>query len=1035
MAAADEFLTEDEAAPAAPAESLPDWLAQAEPSAAQEVPEESAEPSTPVPDWLAQAEGLGGEEPAAEQVAPPEPGTTGGTPAWLALAEAEFASAESEAEPEPETPAAQPEWLQDDQDALPPEAPPEDSGVSYDAWMAEQTEKEREPTQEEQLAEEVPDWFEGIAAEDAVPQGESDAAPATGSEPEFRPDWYLGLEEQDTSAAPDWFDQSMLSADMLTSTPELPTAPPEPEPTPEPPPSSEAAAAPEPASDVPDWFAEIEGAPAEAAEAPAETSAEVPDTGDLPDWFADLQPEEPISPASDDALDLDALFGEAPAVADAPAQPGPADEIDFETLMGEAVLEATPASDSAPDWIADFDAPAPPAAPPDLEPGDAPDWLDAIAPGDMAAAEEQAAEESIAAGDADFMSVIEQELGDYDALEGLDLGSGSAMVSEADARFDFESLLADQARDLPPADEDDAAPQATGESLSDATRELPEWLLDAQPGQSGGIGFSAVSLALRQPEAPLEELSDRLRALRERSAEVAQIESVPMAGPALSSHDVLADLPGALAPTDLLTSGGGPEVAMDLTVSDAQQARVRRLELMLGLDVVPSAPALDAEGQPIPVDQAREIARIRETARRARARSRRKPDRFLVSLLLLAALVIPFFANVSTLITLPPTALDPAVQGTLDASIQALRPGERVLVGFEYGPTAAGELDALAEPLLTHILLRGALPVIVSTNPAGILHARDVLARLGRDPFLLAHLDRPANDPLRAGDDYVLLPYLSGGVVGLRALAAIGTPGALDTGLFAVDLNGDPTELRIRSLATSFKLGLVLAEQGDNVRLWVEQIGATNLALGAGVTAAAEPLARPYFQSGQLVGILAGYRDAYTYDSVLLASLPPVYALEDLPVGTPEEATPEATPTADTSAGDTGSGLAFQPTPDALATAADRGALVQGLVTNTPAPSDTPAPSATPRATVTPARTATGSQAGTPVATERVFVTATPAPAAGVVSGQAQPLQPDRTYRAERWYSLTLGALAAAALIGLGAVVNILRGLRRRRNS
>ena len=588
MAAADEFLTEDEAAPA---ENLPDWLAQAEPPATPQAPEAAAEPSTPVPDWLAQAEGLSGEETAATPSAPPEPGTTGGTPEWLALAEAEFASAESEAEPEPEAPTAQPEWLQGDQDELPPAAPPEDSGVSYDAWMAEQTEKERELTQEEQLAEEVPDWFGDIPAEDAAPEGESAAAATPGSsEPEFVPDWYLGLEEQDASAAPDWFDQSMLSADMLTSAPELPTAPPEPEPAtgdpagtpPQTPPT------PESASDVPDWFAEIEGAPAAARR----KRRDRPDTGDLPDWFADLQPEEPISPASDDSLDLDALFAaEAPAAGkpSAPAQPGPADEIDFETLMGETP-EAALASDSSPDWIADFDAPAPSAAPPDLEPGDAPDWLNAIAPGDMAAAEERAAEDSIAAGDADFMRVIEQELGDYDALEGLDLGPGAAMITDADARFDFESLLADQASDLPAA-EVDAAPEASAEPpLTDGARELPEWLLDAQPSPGGGIGFSAVSLALRQPEAPLEELSDRLRALRERSAEVAQIESAPTAGPALSSHDVLADLPGALAPTDLLTSGGSPEVALDLTVSDAQQARVRRLESMLGLDVVPAAP-------------------------------------------------------------------------------------------------------------------------------------------------------------------------------------------------------------------------------------------------------------------------------------------------------------------------------------------------------------------------------------------------------------------------------------------------------------
>jgi len=274
--------------------------------------------------------------------------------------------------------------------------------------------------------------------------------------------------------------------------------------------------------------------------------------------------------------------------------------------------------------------------------------------------------------------------------------------------------------------------------------------------------------------------------------------------------------------------------------------------------------------------------------------------------------------------------------------------------------------------------------------------------------------------------DYVILPYLSGGVVGLRALTA------QDSRVFSVDLYGDPTRLRIGPLAQSFAFGLVLAERGEDIRLWAEQVGAaTGLPLAAAVGVSAEPIARPYFASGQLLGLLAGFRDAYIYDRVLLSSLPPVYPVSGAGAGDNKAAAAvEAEVTEESS-------LAFLPTPTPA------GVVAQGLMTNTPAPTASPTPQATrtPRVTPTPeATTGAGALDEDASPTPRPFITATPAPAEGEAvpsdgdSGSAEPLQPDRPYALERWYSLSLGALVAAVVIGLGAVGNIVRGIRRRRD-
>lgn len=930
----DDAAVDEAVADAEDAEAPPDWLSMADGLADDS--DDAAPAEDALPDWI-DADAVD-DLPAAEPTVP-EPASEA-PPDWIASAEALPEDADDEFPPEAIAEDAEPDWVLGDTGDL--DLPEEDDSLSYDEWMHQQEEAEHEPTEEELLAEEVPDWFGDLPDDDAV--DEDSAAPAAPAGAEFVPDWYFGLEDDaGVEAKPDWLKTGGLTADALTAQPVIPETP----------------AA--PADDMPDWFDEIAG------DSPVADTGTPDDTG-------------------------------APAEAEPPA---PAESAAEEEAVGS----------QPEDWFSAFEEDMePPAAPqlePELDAGEMPDWLSELDP-QLAEQEEEPLDIGQpvttdmvlqqAEDEDDFMALIDEELGEGDVLDTLGVSGELPELMPDDLSMDFDQLLKDS--QLPPESSPGLPDVPAAEGGDDlAASDMPDWMSRAQVG-----GFSAVRSTLGGEETPVDELSDRLKALRERSGKAA--ENVPAAeGDTLPADQLLADVAGSLPPTLTVDAASGREAVLDIRLEEAQQARVDALAALLGID---------DSVEDGPRDPEAEAQRIRQAATRARARSRRKPMRVLVTLVLLAAVIAPFFVDVSGFLSLPETALTASEHGALDGVIESLEPGAQVLVGFEYGPTAAGEMDTLTDVLMTHLLVRGLKPVLVSTNPAGVLHARNVMATLARDPYILARLGR-SGDPLTMPDDYVILPYLPGGMVGLRALTATSTDvAALDQGLFVVDVAGNPTGLDVEFLQTSFDMIVVFGERGEDVRQWVEQVGEPiKLPMAAAVAVSAEPIARPYLQSGQLVGLLAGYRDAYKYNVVL----------GDLLDESPTEA-PAPTETAATEE------PFATPTPEVDEAAADEATEEPTEVPTLDADEATGTAQAELTATIPPS------------ATPRVFITATPAPEGAAVSDgntpgrtasrASEPL-PDRPDLDTRWYSMTLGAFAAAALISAGALLNILRWIRRRR--
>jgi hypothetical protein len=764
----------------------------------------------------------------------------------------------------------------------PADEPPEQP-LSYDEWEQQQIEQAREAqrTPEDRLLDEVPDWFDQV---EAAPE-EGQAQPGG---PEFVPDWFLGLEQQKTEEAPDWFQDMDYSPDALAQPPAPPPERPAPAPM---------------GDDLPDWFKGV-GADLPEPDMDALVGQSQPPAapGDMPDWlaaaapgsgmmaepedipFPDLDLDQPMpgimkpepqaedfverfDPLAPDILDaetpdwlremaLDEGMAPVPGVPEAAAPvPGAEEGLDWLTTLSPEDIAAEPAPEPA-----DLQPPATPARSPEeqlfggaLDSRGIDDLLGLYVPSEPEEPEmpEEALVEEWSPPEEEAAPALEPE-SDYAALfaEAEPVESTPRVedifpsFEEAESAFQPTEPLAEPAvEEEPPA----------------APTPQPEWVSELRPSDlpvTVKAGGAEASIAQKQ----VTELPEPLRHIREEA--LREIEGVGQA-PAPQSGP-LAGIAGALPLSEvILAQATAVAPVKGVVVTPQQQARAQRLQALLELTAAEEeAGALP--GESLPPGFLGEAATLGPVViKRARRQARLKLDRVLISLLLFAGLLLPFASDAVHFAADPaPLAGDRlAAAGAVDQLV----PGDQVLFAFEYGPTAAGELDPLAEAVLRDVLARGGVPLTISTNPAGALHARAVIAPLNEDERLLAARGE-SEAALEAGTDYVLLGYLPGEMIGVRSLRNP-TDGDKVHPAFDSDLRGDDTLLTVDDVEEDIALVVVIGEGSEDVRTWAEQLEGVDVPKIALVTAAAEPAVDPYLYEDGYAGYLAGVRDTYAYNA------------------------------------------------------------------------------------------------------------------------------------------------------------------------
>lgn len=436
---------------------------------------------------------------------------------------------------------------------------------------------------------------------------------------------------------------------------------------------------------------------------------------------------------------------------------------------------------------------------------------------------------------------------------------------------------------------------------------------------------SASELLGGQTNRPVEELDDRLRALRERSG-----NSVPPA--AATPNQSLFDVDEVLVSPAFQQKPGG--VISAVALSKAQQQQVEMLKDIVG------GPLQSQEGDG------------RKLPRPTKVFALSAFPRLLGTALLVLLVSLPFVSSDFAEGDLPPAEFAEDRHGatTFYNLLDNITQDDYVLVAFEYGPAAAGELDSLAELLLRHIFAQRATPLIVSSNPIAVVHAQNIIREINRSV-----LDEEAR--LAADEDYFLLRYLPGGALGLRELSE-------NFGDVArVSARGQLTGLDFSSL-NEMTLLVLITESAEDLRNWAEQVlpEVENMDLLVATGFAAQPLAQAYVDSlDDVVGPVYGIRDAYTYGEKLHANFGAL-----LP--SPPEQEPEVEPVLVSGVSDSVSNTGVSETQ-----------VERDRATALPADTATPAPTATQFATATATSLPTGTDTPAPTATDTPAPTATEA--------------------------------------------------------
>jgi hypothetical protein len=342
--------------------------------------------------------------------------------------------------------------------------------------------------------------------------------------------------------------------------------------------------------------------------------------------------------------------------------------------------------------------------------------------------------------------------------------------------------------------------------------DLPDWLSNATDASPTSNPTPITNTDAIAPG----ELPSWVQAMRPVDTNPARSASTSFSSDqTLESRGALAGLQGVLPSVPGYAPTSKPKAySIKLQSSDEQQSHAALLEQILA-----------AETEPVPIASFSALRNSRSL-------------RWALSAVFLIVLTTILITR-TQIFSLPVGA--PNEIGSAWNIAQSIPEGAPVLVAFDYEPARVGEMEAVAAPLFN--LLRKPSLTFVSTSETGALLAERFTSES------LSGINTEGQTP------YLNAGYLPGGQMGIRAFSQ--NPSTVM-----------PQITGINSF-NQFAAFIIITDNADDARTWIEQTSLTrgNLPIVVVSSAQAAPMIQPYFESGQVNGLVSGL-----YGSAVLES-------------------------------------------------------------------------------------------------------------------------------------------------------------------
>ncbi len=624
--------------------------------------------------------------------------------------------------------------------------------------------------------------------------------------------------------------------------------------------------------DTPDWLKSMSAADsAQNNQAPAGQTLNAGD--DAPDWLKRMDEPDPAGSGTAFSAEED-----APAWLQQPASPQADDDVPnwLNTLDAQQKVQASDpvpfsepgigggdagftSSEDTPDWLKNMQAEEEPKAPP-LK-GTSPLWLrdesaaeaeDINVPSWLASTPPMAEQQPPAFESSAFESKEEQaDLGDIpNWLKAA--APQSSIFSEPAAEPDqtqtfssdtpdwlsaFKSVEGSQpaspfAGETQPQQElpSPAFTENSFESLGDNSlfNETPDWLSNAaEPPAADSPLTSNDAGSIDAGELPSWVQAMRPVDSGSRSADMPTDQT-------LESRGALAGLQGVLPAVPGFTPSSKPKAySILLQATDEQKSQALLLEQILA-----------AEAEPQPIASYAPLAASRSL-------------RWFIAVMVFGIVAFGLRTTSFSIPSIPLDGNNSKLNPLNDALyvVQHIPDNAPVLVVMDYQPSRAGELEAAALPVFDQMdLLHHPNLYFVSTNEMGSI----LTERLVSLSFTFNSMKSLRDRYQESGQSLINLGYLPGGEMGVRAF--VQNPFLV----MPQDVAGSPSRLQENGISINqFVAIIVMTDSADSGRAWIEQtqIAQYPFPLVFITSSQAGPMLQPYYDSGQIKGIVNGLYD------------------------------------------------------------------------------------------------------------------------------------------------------------------------------